>query len=467
MSGSAASAGRGAVEGAAQPTSAPLFRPEVLAARQAQWLGGIRIARPLSFSLVTGASLAMAAALIAYACWGEVTRQVTVHGVLLPAGGLLNVAAPQAGVITGILVREGDTVQAGQPLLRIRSERITAGGDAALLTAQALAARRASLEAERRLTEQGLLQRLDALSQRQLSLQAEERQAQAELDTHHHRLQLAQKTLERQQQLAGSGFVAAAQVQQKQEELLDLQLRERSAERNLQALQRDLQTVRADRDTLQTQVRTSLAQLDRSLAALGQEATEADSRNGLTITAPQAGQVSALTLGPGQPVQAGQTLLSLVPTAAAASAGSGGSMAEHPATLQAQLFAPSRTAGFVRPGQEVWLRYAAFPYQKFGMARGEVLAVSRSPIAPQDLPTGQGQALLSAAQANEPMYRITVRLPAQSVTTYGRPTALAAGMGLDAAVRQDSRKVWEWMLEPALAALGGKGVSATAPYPTQ
>lgn len=440
-----------AVHGAAPPSApspAPLFRPEVLAARQAQWLGTIRIARPLSFSLVTAASLAMAAALIAYVCWGEVTRKVTVHGVLLPAGGLINVAAPQAGVITDSLVHEGDEVQAGQPLLRIRSERITAGGDAALLTTQALAARRQSLETERRLTEQGLQQRLEALSQRHLSLQAELRQAQSELDTHSHRLQLAHKTLERQQQLASSGFVAAAQVQQKQEELLDLQLRERSAERNLQALQRDLQTVRADRDALQTQARTSLAQLDRSLATLGQEATEADSRNGLTITAPQAGQVSALTLGPGQPVQAGQTLLSLVPTAAGASAGFA---AEHPATLQAQLFAPSRTAGFVRPGQEVWLRYAAFPYQKFGMARGEVLAVSRSPIAPQDLPTGQGQALLSAAQVNEPMYRITVRLPAQSVMTYGNPNVLAVGMGLSAEVRQDRRKVWEWLLEPALS----------------
>lgn len=436
------------------PQPAPLFRPEVLAARQAQWLGTIRIARPMSFSLVTAASLAMAAALIAYACWGEVTRKVTVHGVLLPAGGLINVAAPQAGVITDSLVREGDEVQAGQPLLRIRSERITAGGDAALLTTQALAARRASLEAERRLTEQGLLQRLDALGQRQLSLQAEQRQAQSELDTHSHRLQLAHKTLERQQQLASSGFVAAAQVQQKQEELLDLQLRERSAERNLQALQRDLQTVRADRDALQTQARTSLAQLDRSLATLGQEATEADGRHGLTITAPQAGRVSALTLGPGQSVQAGQTLMSLVPSALAVAASSTGAAADHPATLQAQLFAPSRTAGFVRPGQEVWLRYAAFPYQKFGMARGEVLAVSRSPIAPQDLPTGQGQALLTAAQANEPMYRITVRLPAQSVLTYGQTTPLAAGMGLDADVRQDRRKVWEWLLEPALAVLG-------------
>jgi membrane fusion protein len=245
--------------------------------------------------------------------------------------------------------------------------------------------------------------------------QAEERQALAELDTHRLRLQLAQKSVERQEQLARDGFVAAAQVQQKQEELLDLQLRQRNAERNLQALQRDLQTARADRQALDTQAQTGLAQLDRSLAVLNQEATEADGRNGLTLAAPQAGRVSALTLGAGQTVQVGQTLVSLVPTADAAAG-------HDPGELQAQLFAPSRTAGFVQPGQAVWLRYAAFPYQKFGMAEGQVTAVSRSPIAPADLPAGQAQALLTAAQANEPMYRITVRLKAQSVTTYGKPT---------------------------------------------
>lgn len=444
-----------ATPGGAAPTAtadrAPtLFRAEVLAARQAQWLGGIRIGRPLSFSLVTGAALAMAAALIAFACWGEVTRKVTVHGLLLPVGGLINVAAQQAGVIAEVLVREGDEVKAGEPLLRLKSERITASGDAALLNAQALAARRATLETERRLTEQNLRQRLDSLQQRQQSLQAEEREALAELDTHRLRLQLAQKSLERQQQLANDGFVAAAQVQQKQEEQLDLQLRERNAERNLQALQRDLQAVRADRQALETQTQTALAQLDRSMATLDQETTEADGRNGLTLTAPQSGRVSALMLGAGQPVQVGQTLVSLVPT----------DLAKDPtanvAELQAQLFAPSRTAGFVQSGQTVWLRYAAFPFQKFGMAQGEVVTVSRSPIAPQDLPVGQAQALVAAAQTNEPMYRITVRLPMQTVNTYGKPTALAAGMSLDADVQQDSRKVWEWLLEPAFAVAGGK-----------
>lgn len=415
-------------------------------ARQAQWLGTIRIGRPLSFTDVTTAAVVMAAALIAFACWGEITRKSAVHGLLLPVGGLLHVSAPQSGVISELLVKEGDEVAAGQALARLRNERVTASGDAAALTAQAMTARRSSLMTERRLTEQNLRQRLDSIAQRLQSLQAEERQAQGELETNRLRAQLAAKSLERQQELANSGFVASAQVQTKQEELLDLQLRVRNAERSLQALQRDLQSAKADKEATDTQAQTTLTQLDRALAQLDQEATENDSRNGITLTAPQAGRVSALPPNAGQAVQIGQTIASIVPFSA------DGKSSE----LQAQLFAPSRTAGFVRPGQEVYLRYAAFPYQKFGMAKGEVLAVSHSPIAPQDLPAAQAQALMAIAQANEPAYRITVRLPRQSVLTYGKPAPLAAGMSLDAHVRQDSRKVWEWLLEPALAVAGGK-----------
>lgn len=152
-------------------------------ARQAQWLGTIRIGRPLSFTVVTAAAVGMAAALIAFACWGEITRKTTVHGVLLPVGGLIHVTAMQSGVVAELLVKEGEDVAAGQPIARLRSERITAGGDTAILTAHALQARRASLEAERRLTEQNLRQRQDGIAQRLQSLQIEERQAQGELET--------------------------------------------------------------------------------------------------------------------------------------------------------------------------------------------------------------------------------------------------------------------------------------------
>lgn len=61
--------------------------------------------------------------------------------------------------------------------------------------------------------------------------------------------------------------------------------------------------------------------------------------------------------------------------------------------MQAHLDAPSRAAGFVRAGQDVWLRYAALPDQKFGMARATIDSVSRTPVNPQGLPMGQATAL--------------------------------------------------------------------------
>jgi membrane fusion protein len=80
-----------------------------------------------------------------------------------------------------------------------------------------------------------------------------------------------------------------------------------------------------------------------------------------------------------------------------------------------------------------------------------VVDVSRTPLNPQDLPPGQQQALLQAAQSNEPLYRIKVQLQRQDIHTYGQTQPLKPGMALEADVVQDRRKVWEWVAEPLLA----------------
>jgi membrane fusion protein len=35
--------------------------------------------------------------------------------------------------------------------------------------------------------------------------------------------------------------------------------------------------------------------------------------------------------------------------------------------------------------QSVFIRYAAYPYQKFGMHQGRISAISRTPIHPADI----------------------------------------------------------------------------------
>ena len=76
---------------------------------------------------------------------------------------------------------------------------------------------------------------------------------------------------------------------------------------------------------------------------------------------------------------------------------------------------------------------------------------SATPISPQELPPGQSAALLQAAQSSEPLYRIKVKLDAQTLSAYGKQQLLKPGMALEADVIQDRRAVWEWVFEPILA----------------
>ncbi len=177
------------------------------------------------------------------------------------------------------------------------------------------------------------------------------------------------------------------------------------------------------------------ASLERDLALLEQEQVETRARGALTVNAPVTGSISAQLVKPGQAVQAGQALLSLLP-------GDTG--------LEVELLVPSRAIGFIEPGDRVQLRYQAYPYQKFGHHEGKVAGISRSALNPGEL-----GALVGNAQAGEPMYRVTVSLAKQFVTAYGNDEPLKPGMLVDADILGERRRLVEWIFEP-LYSLKGK-----------
>lgn len=100
-----------------------LFRPEVHQAQAAQWLGSVRLHRPLSFTVLTTAALGLALALVAFAAWGEVNRKARLSGLLMPSLGSLSLTAQQSGVLRQLPITEGQTVKAGDVLLVLYTER--------------------------------------------------------------------------------------------------------------------------------------------------------------------------------------------------------------------------------------------------------------------------------------------------------------------------------------------------------
>ncbi len=172
--------------------------------------------------------------------------------------------------------------------------------------------------------------------------------------------------------------------------------------------------------SVQTATRSKLADLKQTLA---QNAAQAS----WILRAPRAGLISSLLIHAGQTAVAGQPLLALLPQGS---------------KLEAQLLVPSHAVGFIRRGEQVVLRYQAYPYQKFGQHYGTVAEVSRSALSPRE-----AQSLLGRP-VSQPLYRVIVHLDRQHLEAYGRPARLMPGMVLSADILLDRRRLLEWVIEP-------------------
>lgn len=414
----------------------PFFRPEALEQQKVRWLGEIKLAHPFSFWLIGALAISVAACILCFLFFASYTKRATVAGRLMPEAGQNTLVTSQGGRLAEVRVVEGAQVKAGDILFVLtldrEGERLSHEG----AVAEKLNARKATLDTER--SQQLSLANSEAsrLRERRRSMEMERVQLDRELATALSRLAFAEQNATRFKKLAEQGFMSGMGAQGKEEEVLDLRARMQGSERTRTGLDREIAGIDAELATLPTRTAATLTTVAKQSAALEQEAAELGGRRTLVIRAPEAGVVTALSAQHGQWLAAGQTLATLLP------AGS---------ELIAEIYAPSRAVGFVQLGQRVLMRYAPFPYQKFGQQQGEVIEVSRTAIAQRDLPQG---ALPSNVGSSEGLYRVRVRLSAQTISTYGQQQALAAGTQLDADIELDRRRLVEWVFEPLLSLKG-------------
>jgi membrane fusion protein len=413
-----------------------LFRKEVLEARQAGWLGGISLAQPPGVRGLMLAAVGISLAVALFLSFGNYTYRSRVVGQLVPSLGLVTVLAPASGVVSELGAAEGEALDAGDLLAVVTMPRATLlDGDTVTALRQQQQRRRDGLEAAQ-LAEQRLLDaKADGLAAQLAAAQVELAQVEAEVATRQQRMGIAEEILEQTRRLARERHVSELQLRQQQsaalEQLAELQLLQRQAagtRRMITQLQHALEELPAQREA-------SLAGLQRDLALLEQEQVETEARGMLAVSAPVAGTVATQLAKPGQAVQAGQPLVILLPV---------------DSPLEAELLVPSRAIGFIEHGDDVLLRYQAFPYQKFGHHRGQVARISRSAINPGEL----GPQTSAGASGAEPFYRVTVTLAAQAVTAYGRAEPLKPGMLLEADVLGERRRLVEWVFEPLYSVKG-------------
>jgi HlyD family secretion protein len=271
--------------------------------------------------------IATATAGFGFAVMAEIDEVVVAPGTLQPQGAERPIKSPLAGVVAEILVKEGQVVRQGQPLLRLDPD---------------VSQKRSSTVAEQtRLERQRGREQTRAFLAREDSLRARAEALRQSMATE-------QQILRQIEPLAAAGAIQTLQVMQQRNRVQQLRSEIAQAEANLREVEAEL--VRQRQDSLR-----NLSDLDRQRV----EVREAQDQE--LLRAPLDGVVFDLVpSSAGYAATSGETLLKVVPSG----------------TLEAKVFFTNREVGFVKPGQSAQVRVDAFPFTQFGSIPGVVKAVS-------------------------------------------------------------------------------------------
>ena len=408
---------------------------------------------------------------------GHLDIVASASGRLVPGSYLKVVQPADAGIVTEILVHEGESVSAGQVLLRMDAQ--DAQADTAKLRTdlalRSLQLRRIQAELSatplrtlpddppellRQVQAQYHERRqsyLDALGQAREQL----RKAQRDYESGTAVLEKLRKTnpiLESEAKayagLGVEGYVPKVTVSDKQRAYIeneqDLEAQQATVQGLLAAVNEASQGVRQASSKYRSDLQNEQLDAQGEYGKLQQDWLIRVHRSSLLeLKAPQAGIVKDLaTHTVGTVVSTGTVLLSIVPE-------------REP--LFAEVMIRNDDVGFVHPGQKVKIKLAAYPFQKYGLLDGEVWRVwpdasEANSNSERVAGTGASQGADSeSAGDSSGGFKALVRLDRQVLSSGDESLSLMAGMQIVAEIREGSRTVLEYLVSPLQGAVHDSG----------
>jgi membrane fusion protein len=405
-----------------------LFRPQAVNAVGHKFYGEIVLSRTRAVSWLVAFAMLVTVGLILVCLFVEVPRVVICNGEVVSSSGLLRLTSPIDGTVTKLRSREQGSVASGDIVVEIADERYSSSlGTVDGAIADKLRARRLLLDRELEGSSDRASRRVSALDQKTNRLTEERQRVDELLSLQRSRLAIAESVIQRYQRLSQDGFVSPALLAEKQQDVLDSRQKIAEYHRGLSQIEREAAQTRADRAALVVQGEREADETKRSIASLESEVAEYQARSRAMVRAPVGGKVASMLVNVGQHASAGQLIGTLIPA---------------PERYVVQLFVPVSAAGFVREGQEVLLRFGAYPYQRFGQIKRKVASVS-SATHQRD----QWNALPAQGSA-ESMYKITAELNADGQTASDYDFPLRPGMSVEGVLVLERRKIYRLIFNP-------------------
>ena len=408
--------------------------------------------------------------LLAWAAFSRLDIVAVAPGKLVPQSYLRIVQPLEQGVVSEILVREGEAVAAGQVLMRMDA-RLTAADQRVVkneLQLKRLQVRRIDaelagttfkldsgddtglllqIEAQHRARRQAYLDAVDA-EKAMLAKAGADLKAAVEIESKLKKtVPIYKEAADGWSGLAREGFAGKLMAQERMRQYIESEQDLKAQTENVaslrsaiaQADRRLAQITSNYRQQLQNERVEAAAQVQRLEEELGKHEHRLEL---MALRAPQAGIVKDLaTHTVGTVAAPGTILLTLVPL-------------HEP--LVAEIWVNNEDVGFVRKGQAVKLKLAAFQFQKYGMVQGAVRQVSADASESQNAVADRVDIARNKSAA--PLtYKTLVDIDVQNLVAQGVSYALTPGMQVAAEIHLGTRTVLEYLLSPVTKAFHEAG----------
>jgi len=404
-----------------------LFRPEALEHKRRKLHGEVIIVQPVGFFVLTAVFFVITAVIVAFLASGEYKRKETVLGFIAPERGLSVIRADQGGRLTQVFVSEGDVVPAGTPLFSARTDMETEGGRVGERRLKSTDVRLSELREQEDGTKsryRGEAARLKAQGQ---NFAAELSGLKRRRDLQKKSVEIAASQLRRYARLSEDGTTSQLELDQAKSSDINQRINLEAVEQQITARKGQVSENRFAQKALTGNEDRELSQLRVQISQLEQSRVELEASSQYIVRSPIGGTVAALQGKVGQSISPNTPVVMIIP---------------EDSKMVATLLASSKSVAFLEAGQDVNLLIDAFPYQKFGVQKGTIKDISKTPFKPGELDT--------PIPYEQSVYRVIVVLNKQTVTAYGKEVPIKTGMTLQGDLIVDKRTLLQWMMEPLL-----------------
>ena len=404
--------------------------------------------------ILWGAFLFIVAGLI-WANWAELDEMTTGIGQVIPSSQIQVVQNLEGGIVSEILVHDGDQVEKGQVLLRIDDTRFASSLREARQKYNALRLRRARLEAESEgremiipkdlardepdmvRDEKSLFEarRKQLINNRKILL-SQLRQREQELDEakakkkHLQRsLTLLSKELKMTEPLVEAGAISKVDVLRLRRQVNDQRGELDSVRLSIPRLRSQLEEARKKADEVELSFRSKareelsdvvsqLSQMQESNVALQDRVKRTAVRSPVRGTVKQ-----VLVTTVGGVVQPGMDLVEIVPL-------------DDSLLVEAKI--SPRDIGFIAAGQDAVVKITAYDFSIYGGLKGKVEQISADAI--QD------------KEGKKSFYLVRVRTDKNHLGSDAHPLRIIPGMQAEVDILTGKKTVMQYLLKPVLRA---------------